>query len=130
MMRSINTIKKVQHNKVSKAKMFDYPKKLDKHCSFEAFNKYMDKLVNEKFIDVQDHGKQELIFIAKELTAFLNISLLSVNLADKFTQKEVDRNNNETAIDSNVPLSDPEYLSDNDNISQVIRKIIHDTLAL
>lgn len=46
----------------------------------------MDKLLNEIFIDVQDHGEQDSLFITKELTDFLNISLASVDLVDKFTQ--------------------------------------------
>lgn len=66
--------------------MFSYLKKLDKDCSFEVVNEYMDKLVNEIFIDVQDHGEQDSLFITKELTDFLNISLASVDLVDKFTQ--------------------------------------------
>ena len=91
----------------------------------------MDKLVNEKLIDVQEHVEQELLFIIKEFTGFLNISLISVELVDKFTQTEVAYHNNEKAIDSGETLSDPENFSDNKNVSQVILKVIlaDDTLA-
>ena len=38
-----NAIRKVQHNKPSKEKVFNYLKKFDKDCSFEDFNEYIDK---------------------------------------------------------------------------------------
>ena len=55
-------------------------KKLDKDCSFEASNEYMSILVNEKFIDVQDHRKQESLFVTNK-----RFSRIGVH---KFTQKE------------------------------------------
>ena len=120
----------MQHNKPSNEKMFNYLKKLDKDCSFEVFNNYMDKLVNEILIDVQDHVEQESLFIINKLTNFLNIFLVSIDLVDKLTQAEIDHNNNERAIDSSRTLSDPKNFSDNNNVSQFIRKTTDDTLAL
>ena len=70
-----------------------------------------------------------MLFIIKEFTGFLNISLISVELVDKFTQTEVACHNNEKAIDSGKTLSDPENFSDNKNVSQVILKTTDDTLA-
>ena len=71
----------------------------------------MDKLVNAIFIDVQDQGEQESLFTIKELTDFLDIFLVSIDLVDKFTQAEVDHNNNDRAIDSSRNLSDPNNFS-------------------
>ena len=88
--------------------MFSYLKKLDNDCNFEVFNEYMDKLVNEKFIDVQDHGEQESLFIMKEITHFINISLVSLDLVDKFIHAEVIQKDNETAKDSSRNPSDPD----------------------
>ena len=59
-----------------------------------------------------------------------NVSLVLVNLVDKFTQTGVDHTNNEAAIDSSRTLSDPENFSNNNHVSQVIRKTADDTLAL
>ena len=59
-----------------------------------------------------------------------NVSLVLVNLVDKFTQTGVDHANNEAAIDSSRTLSDPENFSNNNHVSQVIRKTADDTLAL
>ena len=56
-------------------------KNLDKDCSFEASNEYMSILVNEKFIDVQDHGKQESLFVTNK-----RFSRIGVH---KFTQTGV-----------------------------------------
>ena len=84
---------------------------MDKDFSFEVFDKYMDKLVNAIFIDVQDQGEQESLFTIKELTDFLDIFLLLIDLVDKFTQAEVHHNNNDRAIDSSRNLSDPNNFS-------------------
>ena len=88
--------------------------KLGKDYSFEVINEYIDQLLNQKLIDVQD---------------FLNISLVSIDLVDKLSQTKVDQSNSGTAIDRNGTLTDPESLSDND-VSQVTRKTTNDTLAL
>ena len=61
-------------------KVFNCLKKLDKGCSLEASNEYMSILVNEKFIDVQDHRKQESLFVTNK-----RFSRIGVH---KFTQKE------------------------------------------
>lgn len=98
----------MQHNKPSNEKMFNYLKQLDKDCSFEVFNNYMDKLVNEIFNDVQDHVEQESLFTINKLTNFLNIFLVSIDLVDKLTQAEIDHNNNERTIGSSRTLSDPD----------------------
>ena len=38
LIHAINIIRKVQHNKRAKEKVFNYLKKLDKDCDFEVFN--------------------------------------------------------------------------------------------
>ena len=48
---------------------------------------------------------------------------------EKLPQIEVDQSNNETAIDRNRTLSDPESLLDNNNAGQVTPKTTNDTLA-
>ena len=44
----------------------------------------MDKLVRKKFINVQDHGEQESLFIITERTDSINIFLVPIDLVDKF----------------------------------------------
>ena len=63
---AINFIRKVQHNKPSKEKVFSYLRKLDKDFSYDLFNISMDTLVKDNFIEVQGDGDQESLFFVKE----------------------------------------------------------------
>ena len=63
---AINFIRKVQHNKPSKEKVFSYLRKLDKDFSYDLFNISMDTLVKDNFIEVQGDDDQESLFFVKE----------------------------------------------------------------
>ena len=63
---AINFIRKVQHNKPSKEKVFSYLRKLDKDFSYDLFNISMDTPVKDDFIEVQGDDDQESLFFVTE----------------------------------------------------------------
>ena len=56
---AINFIRKVQHNKSSKGKVFSYLKKLNKDCSYDLFDINMDKVVKDNYIEGTGDDDQE-----------------------------------------------------------------------
>ena len=69
---AISTIRKVQHSKSSKEKMFNYLKKFDQDVNHDYFMINLENLINKKYVKVQEYGEQESLFFIKLFGLFLS----------------------------------------------------------
>ena len=58
---AMNFIRELQKNKSSKEKVFSYLRKINKDYSYDLFDKNMDKLVKDNFIEVKDDDDLEIL---------------------------------------------------------------------
>ena len=56
---AISAIRKVQHSKPSKEKIFNFLKKFDKDVNHDYFIINLENLIDKKYVEVQEHGEQE-----------------------------------------------------------------------
>ena len=76
---AISTIRKVQHSKPSKEKIFNYLKKLDQDVSHDYFMINLENLIDKKYVEVQEHGEQESLFLIKPFELFLSYGVEKVS---------------------------------------------------
>ena len=76
---TISTIRKVQHSKPSKEKIFNYLKKLDKDVNHDYFMINLENLIDKKYVEVQEHGEQESLFLIKPFELFLSYGVEKVS---------------------------------------------------
>ena len=76
---AISTIRKVQHSKPSKEKIFNFSKKLDKDVNYDYFIINLENLIDKKYVEVQEHGEQEFLFLIKPFELFLSYDLEKVS---------------------------------------------------
>ena len=76
---TISTIRKVQHSKPSKEKIFNYLKKLDKDVNHDYFMINLENLIEKKYVEVQEHGEQESLFLIKPFELFLSYGVEKVS---------------------------------------------------
>ena len=76
---AISTIRKVQHSKSSKQKIFNYLKKLDKDVNHDYFMINLENLIGKKYVEVQEHGEQESLFLIKPFELFLSYGVEKVS---------------------------------------------------
>ena len=69
---AISTIRKVQHSKPSKEKIFNYLKKFDQDVNHDYFMINLENLINKKYVEVQEHGEQESLLFIKLFGLFLS----------------------------------------------------------
>ena len=62
---AISTIRKVQHSKPSKAKIFNHSKKLDKDVNHDYFMINRENLIDKQYVEIQEHGEQQSLFLIK-----------------------------------------------------------------
>ena len=123
---AINTIRKVQRDNPWE-KVFNYLKKLDKDCSFEASNNYMSILVNEKFINFEDHGKQELLFFYQRTFFSHWCTQVHSNRSSRGESRTATTSKMEHFV---IIVNGWKLNSDNNHVSQVLRKTADNSLAL
>ena len=70
---AINVLRKVQHIKPTKEKVYSYLKKIDKDIDFTICMFNIEMLERRKFISVQGETEQESLFINKSFSEFCNI---------------------------------------------------------
>ena len=63
---TINFTRKVQHNKPSKEKVFSHLKKLNRDCSYDLFDKSMEKLGKANFTEIKGDDDQESLLITTQ----------------------------------------------------------------
>ena len=68
---AMSTIRKVQHSKPSEEKIFNHLKKLDKDVNHDYFMINMENLIDKQYVEVQEHGEQESLFLIKPFEMFL-----------------------------------------------------------
>ena len=66
---AISTIRKVQHSKSSKEKIFNHLKKLDKDVNHDYFKINLENLIDKQYVEVR--GEQESLFLIKPFEMFL-----------------------------------------------------------
>ena len=76
---AISTIRKVQHSKPSKEKIFNYLKKLDKDVKQDYFMINLENLIGKKYVEAQEHGEQESLFLIKSFELFLSYGVQKVS---------------------------------------------------
>ena len=69
---AISTIRKVQHSKPSKEKIFNYLKKLDKDVNHNYFVINLENLIDKQYVEVQEHGEQKSLFLIQPFDLFLS----------------------------------------------------------
>ena len=67
---AISTIRKVQHSKPSKAKIFSHSKKLDKDVNHDYFMINRENLIDKQYVEIQEHGEQQSLFLIKPFELF------------------------------------------------------------
>ena len=68
---AISTVRKVQHSKLSKEKIFNHLRKLDKDVNHNYFMINLENLIDKQYVEVQEHGEQESLFLIKPFEMFL-----------------------------------------------------------
>ena len=76
---AISTIRKAQHSKLSKKKIFNYLKKLNKDVNDDYFMINLENLIDKKHVEVQEHGEQESLFLIKPFELFLSYGVEKVS---------------------------------------------------
>ena len=76
---AISTVRKVQHSKPSKEKIFNHLRKLDKDVNHNYFMINLENLIDKQYVEVQEHGEQESLFLIKPFEMFLIYGAKKVN---------------------------------------------------
>ena len=76
---AISAIRKVQHSKSSKEKIFNCLKKLDKDVNHDCFMINLENLIDKKYVEVQEHREQESLFLTKPFELFLSYGVEKVS---------------------------------------------------
>ena len=67
---AISTIRKVQHSKPSKAKIFNHIEKLDKDVNHDYFMINRENLIDKQYVEIQEHDEQQSLFLIKPFELF------------------------------------------------------------
>ena len=119
---AINFIRKVQHNKPSKEKVFSLLKKLNRHCSYNLFNIDMDQLVKDKGDVLKTTMTRNLCFLLKSLMNSLVFILRQQIATPKQKTDNIHPGNDESAKESDKSLSDLEQFFDNVTLHKAAHK--------
>ena len=68
-------IRKIQHSKSSKEKIFNHLKKLDKDVNHDYFIINLENLIDKQYLEVQEHGEKESLFLIKPFELFLSYGI-------------------------------------------------------
>ena len=93
---AMSTIRKVQHSKPSKEKIFNHLKKLDKDVNHDYFMINMENLIDKQYVEVQEHGEQESLFLIKPFEMFLIYGVEKVSSESK--TEEVNKSHDKDGI--------------------------------
>ena len=72
---AISIIRKVQHSKSSKEKIFNDLKKLDKDVNHDYFIINPENLIDKQYVEVQEPGEKESLFLIKPFELFLSYGI-------------------------------------------------------
>ena len=117
---TISTIRKVQHSKPSKEKIFNYLKKLDKDVNHDYFMINLENLIDKKYVEVQEHGEQESLFLIKPFELFLSYGVEKVSSESQTEElnKSLSRDEKVEGKKKETELAELENFFDNIDINQ------------
>ena len=85
---AISTIRKIQHSKSSKEKIFNHLKKLYKDVNHDYFMINLENLIEKQYVEVKEHGEQKLLFLIKPFELFLSYGVEKVSSESQKRNKQ------------------------------------------